>query len=40
MAVDKILILKDGSVVSFGPRDQVLNALAQPDSRRAASAGA
>jgi len=27
--VDKILILKDGAMANFGPRDQVLAALAQ-----------
>lgn len=37
MCVDKILVLKDGTVVSFGPRDQVLAALSQPDPRRAAA---
>ena len=38
MCVDKILVLKDGTLVSFGPREQVLAALAQPDARRAAGA--
>jgi ATP-binding cassette subfamily C protein EexD len=34
-AVDKLLVLKEGVAVSFGPRDQVLQALTQPDARRA-----
>lgn len=34
--VDKLLVLKDGLQVSFGPRDQVLQALSQPDPRRVA----
>jgi ATP-binding cassette subfamily C protein EexD len=38
--VDKLLVLKDGAPVAFGPRDQVLQALAQPDPRRAASGAA
>jgi ATP-binding cassette subfamily C protein EexD len=39
-AVDKLLVLKDGVGVSFGPRDQVLQALTQPDARRSTAAGA
>jgi ATP-binding cassette subfamily C protein EexD len=37
-AVDKLLVLKDGRLLSFGPRDQVLQALSQPDARRATGA--
>jgi ATP-binding cassette, subfamily C, bacterial EexD len=37
MTVDKLLVLKDGAAINFGPRDQVLAALAQPpDPRRVA----
>jgi ATP-binding cassette subfamily C protein EexD len=37
MCVDKILLLKEGQLVSFGPRDQVLAALAQPAPPRVAN---
>ncbi len=40
MAVDKILVLKDGAAVTFGPRDQVLNMLSQPDSRKSLAGAA
>ena len=40
MAVDKILVLKEGNAVSFGPRDQVLNMLSQPADTRKSLAGA
>ena len=33
-AVDKLLLLKEGSQVNFGPRDQVLQMLAQPDAAK------
>ncbi|MGB4247429.1 MAG: type I secretion system permease/ATPase [Pseudohongiellaceae bacterium] len=37
LSVDKILVMKDGAAVSFGPRDQVLAALVgQADARKAA----
>ncbi|MEY4640700.1 MAG: hypothetical protein RLZZ227_694 [Pseudomonadota bacterium] len=38
-AVEKLLVLKEGVALSFGPRDQVLQALAQPqpDARRNAA---
>jgi ATP-binding cassette subfamily C protein EexD len=39
-SVDKLLVLKEGVAVSFGPRDQVLQALTQPDARRSPAAGA
>ncbi|MES2626950.1 MAG: type I secretion system permease/ATPase [Pseudomonadota bacterium] len=41
-AVDKILVLKDGVAVSFGPRDQVLNMLSQPqpDTRKSLAGAA
>jgi ATP-binding cassette subfamily C protein EexD len=32
--VDKLLLLKDGTQVNFGPRDQVLQALSQPDAAK------
>lgn len=39
MAVDKILVMKDGAAKSFGPRDQVLAALLpQGEARKAAQA--
>ncbi|HEY0962308.1 MAG TPA: type I secretion system permease/ATPase [Pseudomonadales bacterium] len=38
-AVDKLLVMKEGVVAGFGPRDQVLQALTQqPDARRTAGA--
>jgi ATP-binding cassette subfamily C protein EexD len=40
MAVDKILVLKDGAAVSFGPRDQVLNMLSNPDARKSLAGAA
>lgn len=39
-AVDKLLLMKDGVAVSFGPRDQVLQALTQPDARRSTAGAA
>lgn len=37
MCVDKILVMKDGSAVSFGPREQVLaNLMPQAETRKAA----
>lgn len=39
-AVDKLLVLKEGTAVSFGPRDQVLQALTQPDARRSTAGAA
>jgi ATP-binding cassette subfamily C protein EexD len=37
MCVDKILVMKDGAAVSFGPREQVLaNLMPQTDKRKAA----
>lgn len=37
MCVDKILVMKDGAAVSFGPREQVLAKLTQqPETRKAA----
>jgi ATP-binding cassette subfamily C protein EexD len=32
--VDKLLLLKEGSQLNFGPRDQVLQALSQPDASK------
>jgi ATP-binding cassette subfamily C protein EexD len=32
--VDKLLLLKEGAQVAFGPKDQVLQALSQPDSAK------
>lgn len=38
-SMDKILVMKEGAPVSFGPKDQVLaSLLGQPDSRRARNA--
>ncbi|MDY6984433.1 MAG: ATP-binding cassette domain-containing protein, partial [Pseudomonadota bacterium] len=39
-SVDKLLVLKDGAAISFGPRDQVLQALTQPDARRSTAGAA
>jgi ATP-binding cassette, subfamily C, bacterial EexD len=39
-AVEKLLVLKEGVAVSFGPRDQVLQALAQPAAPRSATSAA
>jgi ATP-binding cassette subfamily C protein EexD len=36
--VDKLLLLKEGTVAGFGQRDQVLAALAAPDARKSANA--
>jgi ATP-binding cassette subfamily C protein EexD len=39
-SVDKVLVLKEGSAVSFGPRDQVLGMLAQPGTPKPAAVAA
>ena len=39
-SVDKVLVLKEGSAVSFGPRDQVLGMLAQPATPKPAAVAA
>ncbi len=39
-AVDKILVMKEGAAVNFGPRDQVLSALMGPAAAQAKSATA
>jgi len=39
-SVDKLLVLKEGATLAFGPRDQVLAALAQAQQQPAAAAGA
>ena len=38
-SVDKILVLKEGAPVSYGPRDQVLTSLIAPPSAQKAAAG-
>src|SRR5690606_38141283 len=35
--VDKLLLLKEGTVAGFGQRDQVLAALSSPDARKSAN---
>jgi len=37
MNVDKLLVLKEGLLASFGPREQVLNLLTRPETRRPAT---
>lgn len=39
-AADKILLLRDGQIAAFGPRDEVLTALKKTNGRRAAAAAA
>lgn len=37
-AADKILVMRDGQVIAFGPRDEILTALKQAQAQRAAQA--